>query len=176
MRVIKTYPARNPDLWQSQSQDLAQILSDSVAAGAAIGFMQPVSQDTALVFWQGTVAESVACGARDLFIAEEDGVVLGTVQLIHDMPANQPHRAEIAKMMVAPVARRRGVGRALMKAALQAAKANGKTLVTLDTRTGDVAAPLYAAVGFEVAGHIPDYAFDPDGQARHSTTYMYCKL
>ena len=176
MRVIKAYPARDPDLWHKQSQSLAQILIDSVDLGAAIGFMQPLDMAAALAFWQGTVAESVSRGERDLFIAEEDGAVLGTVQLIHDMPANQPHRAEIAKMMVAPAARRRGVGRALMQAALDAAKANGKTLVTLDTRTGDVAAPLYAAVGFEVAGHIPDYAFDPDGQARHSTSYMYCKL
>lgn len=176
MRVIKAYPARNPDLWQRQSQHLAQILIDSVNLGAAIGFMQPLDMNTALAFWQSTVADSVSRGARDLFLAEEDGVVLGTVQLIRDMPANQPHRAEIAKMMVAPAARRRGVGRALMQAALKTAKANGKTLVTLDTRTGDVAAPLYAAVGFEVAGHIPDYAYNPDGQALHGTTYMYCKL
>ena len=176
MRVIKAYPARNPDLWQRQSQHLAQILIDSVNLGAAVGFMQPLDVNTALAFWQSTVADSVSRGERDLFLAEEDGVVLGTVQLIHDMPANQPHRAEIAKMMVAPAARRRGVGRALMQAALKTAKANGKTLVTLDTRTGDVAAPLYAAVGFEAAGHIPDYAFDPDGQALHGTTYMYCKL
>lgn len=176
MRVIKSYPVRNPELWRQHSQDLAQILSDSVTAGGAIGFMQPMSMAAALAFWQGSVAESVACGERDLFIAEEDGVVLGTVQLIHDMPANQPHRAEIAKMMVAPAARRKGVGRALINAALSSAKANGKTLVTLDTRTGDVAAPLYASVGFEVAGVIPNYAYDPDGQALHATTYMYCKL
>ena len=98
------------------------------------------------------------------------------MQLVLSMPPNQPHRAEIAKMIVHPAARRLGLGRALMEAALDAAKSRGKTLVTLDTRTGDTAEPLYRSVGFEVAGVIPDFAWDPDGRAMHGTTYMYRRI
>ncbi|MBU2865587.1 GNAT family N-acetyltransferase [Pacificibacter marinus] len=176
VQVIKAAPNDKPDLWLAQSRSLAQILVDSVAAGAAIGFMQPLSLEAAQAFWRDTVALSVIQGERDVLIAVENNTVLGTVQLVGNMPPNQPHRAEIAKMMVAPEARRKGIGRALMHAALRTAKGNGKTLVTLDTRTGDVAAPLYASVGFKVAGSIPDFAYDADGQALHGTTYMYCKL
>ena len=104
------------------------------------------------------------------------GDLVGTVQLITAMPPNQPHRCEIAKMIVHPRARRLGIGRSLMNRALHRARELGKTLVTLDTRTGDVAEPLYASVGFEVAGVIPDFAWDPDGKARHATTYMFRRI
>ena len=102
--------------------------------------------------------------------------IVGTVQLLTVMPPNQPHRCEIAKMIVHPQARRLGIGRALMNEALDRARELGKTLVTLDTRTGDAAEPLYASVGFEVAGVIPDFAWDPDGKALHATTYMFRRI
>jgi GNAT superfamily N-acetyltransferase len=155
---------------------LARILADSVALGAAIGFMDSLTRDDAARFWRESVQPEVIAGRRVLFAAERDGDVLGTVQLIVGMPLNQPHRCEIAKMIVHPSARRLGLGRALMTRAIDRARELGKTLVTLDTRTGDVAEPLYASVGFEVAGVIPEYAWDPDGKARHATTYMYRRI
>ena len=155
---------------------LSRILADSVAAGAAISFMAPVPYDQAARFWSRDVLPEVAAARRILFGAERGGELLGTVQLIIGMPPNQPHRCEIAKMIVHPRARRLGIGRALMIRALDRARELHKTLATLDTRTGDVAEPLYASVGFEVAGVIPDYARDPDGRTTHATTYMFRRL
>lgn len=156
---------------------LSQILADSVATGAAISFMAPLSYDDAARFWLEDVRPDVVAGRRILFGAEAgNGDVLGTVQLLTAMPPNQPHRCEIAKMIVHPKARRFGIGRTLMTRALNRARELGKTLVTLDTRTGDAAEPLYASLGFEVVGVIPDYAWDPDGKARHATTYMYRRI
>ncbi len=157
-------------------QALSHILADSVAEGAAVSFMAPLPYDHAARFWSRDVQPEVAAARRVLFGAERDGELLGTVQLITAMPPNQPHRCEIAKMIVHPRARRLGIGRALMNCALDRARELRKTLATLDTRTGDMAEPLYASVGFEVAGVIPDYAWDPDGKAKHATTYMFRRL
>jgi ribosomal protein S18 acetylase RimI-like enzyme len=154
-------------------EDLSQILALSVAEGAAISFMTPLSLEDASLFWSGNVQPEVVAGRRILFGAERAGNLLGTVQLLTAMPHNQFHRCEIAKMIVHPQARRLGIGRSLMNRALNRAGELGKTLVTLDTRTGDVAEPLYASIGFEVAGVIPDFAWNPDGKAKHATTYMF---
>ena len=155
---------------------LVRILTDSVNGGAAISFMAPLSEPDAAQFWQTDVLPQVAQGRRTLFVALHGGELVGTVQLLTAMPPNQPHRAEIAKMIVHPDARRRGIGRALMLHAIAHARHLGKSLLTLDTRTGDPATGLYAAVGFAVAGTIPDFAFDPDGAGLHATTYMYCRI
>lgn len=155
---------------------LSRILADSVALGAAVSFMAPLSDDDAARFWLQDVRPEVVAGRRILFGAEADGDVLGTVQLLIAMPPNQPQRCEIAKMIVHPRARRRGIGRMLMHHAITRARGLGKTLLTLDTRTGDAAETLYASVGFRAAGVIPDYAWDPDGRAQHATTYMYCRI
>lgn len=155
---------------------LASILADSVALGAAIGFMDPLTQEDATRFWRESVQPEVANGRRVLLAARQDGEILGTVQLIIGMPLNQPHRCEIAKMIVHPRARRLGLGRALMTRAMDRARELGKTLITLDTRTGDAAESLYASVGFKVAGVIPAYAWNPDGKATHATTYMYRQI
>jgi len=157
-------------------KDLSRILADSVSSGAAVSFMSPLSYDDAAQFWLRDVRPEVLAGRRVLFGAERDGDLIGTVQLLTAMPPNQPHRCEIAKMIVHPRARRLGVGRSLMTSALDRARALGKTLVTLDTRTGDVAEPLYESVGFATAGVIPDFAWDPDGKAKHATTYMFCRI
>lgn len=159
-----------------RAEALSRLLSLCVADGAAIGFMAPLSVQDAAQFWSQQVRPELVAGRRMAFVAEHGGEVLGAVQLVTAMPANQSHRCEIAKMIVHPRARRRGIGRALMNHALDHACALGKTLVTLDTRTGDVAEPLYASVGFEVAGTIPGYAWDADGKARHATTYMFRHL
>ena len=153
--------------------DLCRVLMDSVAGGAAISFMAPLTKAEAERFWAHDVKSAVEGGSRHLFGAFVDGKLVGTVQLVTGMPPNQPHRAEISKMIVHPDGRRRGLGKALMNEALTLAKRAGKTLVTLDTRPGDVAEPLYKGVGFKEAGVIPDFAFDPDGAKRHATTYMY---
>ena len=162
-----------PSEVEAHLSDLCRVLVDSVADGAAISFMAPLGEAQAAQFWRNDVKPALEGGNRLLFGAFVDGRLVGTVQLVIGMPPNQPHRAEISKMIVHPDGRRRGLGKALMTAALDAAKRLGKTLVTLDTRTGDVSEALYRGVGFEKAGVIPDFAFDPDGTTRHATTYMY---
>ena len=153
--------------------DLCRVLMDSVADGAAISFMAQVTKTEAERFWLHDVRSAVETGSRRLFAAFVGGRLIGTVQLVIGMPPNQLHRAEISKMIVHPDGRRRGLGTALMNTALGAAKQTGKILVTLDTRTGDVSEALYRGIGFQAAGQIPDFAYDPDGTRRHATTYMY---
>lgn len=155
---------------------LSTILADSVDKGAAISFMAPLSYEDAASFWLNDVLPEVAAGRRVMFGAERGDTMVGTVQLLTAMPPNQQHRCEVAKMIVHPSARRLGVGRSLMARAIEHVSELGKTLITLDTRTGDAAEPLYTSAGFQVAGIIPDFAWDPDGQARHATTYMYRRV
>jgi len=161
---------------ESEVDSLCRILADSVETGAAVSFMFPVSECAAKRFWLEDVRHEVSAGRRLLFGAEIDGHLVGTTQLILAMPPNQPHRGEIAKMIVHPSARRRGVARSLMLHVLDRAKERGKTLITLDTRTGDSAERLYRALGFETAGVIPRFAQDPDGRAAHAATFMYREI
>ncbi|PWJ21598.1 GNAT family N-acetyltransferase [Jannaschia seohaensis] len=156
--------------------DLCRVSIDTVAEGAAIGFIAPLDPAEAERFWSRDVKAAIGSGARLLFGALMDGKIVGTVQLVVGMPPNQSHRAEISKMIVHPDYRQRGIGKRLLLRAFDAARRAGKTLVTLDTRTGDVSEWLYQAVGFERAGIIPDFALDPDGRALHATTYMYRRL
>lgn len=155
---------------------LCDILQHTVAEGGAVGFLAPLPRTAAAAFWTTSVRPEVASGARQIFGAFAGSELRGTTQLLLQMPANQPHRAEIAKMMVHPDARRLGLATALLEAAFSAARAAGKTLLTLDTRSGDTAEQLYTRLGFASAGLIPDYALDPDGDALHATTYMYKRL
>ncbi|PHR23353.1 MAG: GNAT family N-acetyltransferase [Hoeflea sp.] len=164
------------DELDAHADALAEIMARTVEDGAAIGYMQPFSHTDGLAFFTGQVFPEVRAGRRRLLVAGLDGKTVGSVQLITVLPPNQPHRCEVAKMMVHPSARRKGVGRALMQALDAEARAAGKTLVTLDTKTGDKAEPLYRAAGFQTAGVIPCYALDPDGKAQHATTYMYKAL
>ncbi|MEJ8563556.1 GNAT family N-acetyltransferase [Yoonia sp. GPGPB17] len=163
----------SPSDIETHLADLTRVIRDSVLDGAAISFMATLTDAEAQRFWNDDVRSGLEFGSRLLFGALVDGRLVGTVQLVVGMPPNQPHRAETSKMVVHPESRRLGLGKALMTAALEAAERSNKTLVTLDTRTGDVAGALYRSVGFEKAGVIPDFAYDPDGQARHATTYMY---
>jgi len=168
--------ALGPDELDAHAEALAQIMADTVEEGAAIGYMQPFALADGLAFFATQVFPEVRAGRRGLLMARLDGEAAGSVQLITSLPPNQPHRCEVAKMMVAPAARRNGIGRALMHALDTHARAAGKSLITLDTRTGDHAELLYRAAGFEIAGVIPGFARDPDGKALHATTYMYKKL
>lgn len=161
---------------ESHLDQLAELLHTCVHHGASISFVMPFSLDQARDFWQKRVAPGVANGSRLLLAAFDEGRLVGTVQLDCDTPPNQPHRAEICKLMVHPDARRRGIARELMLAAEHHARQRSKTLLTLDTRTGDHAEPLYLALGYDVAGRIPDYAWNTDMSALHATTLMYKRL
>lgn len=152
---------------------LADVLIDCVEGGASVSFMGPLAREKAVGFWRG-VAEGVARGERVLLVAEDaDGTIVGTVQLVTAMPENQPHRAEVAKMLVHRRARRQGLAQRLMAAVDQAAREAGKTVLVLDTVTGGDAERLYARAGWQRVGVVPDYALMPDG-APCGTTF-FCK-
>jgi GNAT superfamily N-acetyltransferase len=154
----------------AQIDGLAEVLIDCVEGGASVSFMSPLSRERAVAFWR-RVADGVAAGQRALIIAEDAQEICGTVQLIFAEPENQPHRADLAKMLVHRRARRRGLGAALMRAARDC----GKTLLVLDTVTGGDAERLYERLGWLRVGVIPGYALFPTG-ALCSTTYFYRKL
>lgn len=152
---------------------LADVLIDCVEGGASVSFMAPLARGKAEAFWRG-VGEKVAAGAVELLAAELDGAVVGTVQLIVAQPENQPHRADLAKMLVHRRARRRGVGDALMSAAESLARARGKTLLLLDTASDD-AERLYRRQGWIEVGRVPGYALLPDGRP-YDTIFFYKQL
>lgn len=158
----------------SEIQALADLLIDCVDGGASVSFMHPLSMEKALVFWQ-SVADGVARGDRALLVADDETGIVGTVQLILAQPENQPHRADLAKMLVHRRARRQGVGEALMQAAEQLARDCGKSLLVLDTVTGSEAERLYSRLGWQCCGVIPNYALWPRG-GLCSTTYFYREL
>jgi GNAT superfamily N-acetyltransferase len=155
---------------------LAEVLIDCVEGGASVSFMSPLPHHRALAFWQGVI-DSARRGERIVLVAEEadSGIIVGTVQLLLAMPDNQPHRADVAKMLVHRRARRRGLGAALMQAAETAARAAGRTLLVLDTVTGGDAERLYTRQGWQRVGVIPGYALWPDG-GLCDTTYFYKTL
>lgn len=150
---------------------LATVLIDCVEGGASIGFMLPITRDRAVTFWT-RVAKAVADGRRAILVAEDDQGICGTVQLVLDMPDNQPHRADLVKMLVHRRARRAGLGAALMRAAEDLARECGRTVLVLDAVTKGDASRLYERLGWQRAGDIPAYALMPDG-APCSTTYYY---
>jgi ribosomal protein S18 acetylase RimI-like enzyme len=155
---------------------LAGILHASVHSGASVGFILPFTLEDAAAFWRDRVMPAAQSGARLVLLARLDGRLAGTVQLILDTFPNQRHRAEIAKLLVHPDARRLGIGRALMLAAEEIARAERRTLLTLDTRTGDTAEPLYRSLGYIPAGVIPGYARSPLFPEFEATTIMYKPL
>ena len=164
-----------PDEAAKHVPALAQLLMDCVAGGASVSFMHPLCRDRAEAFWRG-VTDGAARGDRVLLVAEDAaGAVLGTVQVLLAMPENQPHRGEIAKLLVHPRVRRRGIAAALMGAADEAARAEGKSLLVLDTVTGGDAERLYPRLGWQRCGVIPDYALWPRG-GFCSTTVFYKPL
>ena len=151
---------------------LAELLVACVEAGASVGFMHPMALEKSLRFWRRVAGEAER-GDRALIVAEDDGgTLVGTVQLVLALPENQPHRADVAKMLVHPTARRRGVARRMLAAVDDVARSEGRTLLVLDTVTGSAAERLYASAGWQRAGEIPGYALMPDG-APCSTTVFY---
>ena len=150
---------------------LSTILLDCVAGGASVGFMAPLSIETARTFWR-RVATDVANGDRALLVAEDDQGPVGTVQLVVAQPQNQPHRADLAKMLVHRRARRRGLGAALMLAAEDLARDFGKSLLVLDTVTGGDAERLYTRLGWMRCGVVPRFALFPDGRYCDTTFFF----
>ncbi|KQU80299.1 MULTISPECIES: GNAT family N-acetyltransferase [unclassified Rhizobacter] len=152
---------------------LSAVLIDCVDGGASVGFMQPFDPARAQAFWR-RVADGVARGERALLVAEDALGIVGTVQLVLDQPDNQPHRADLCKMLVHRRSRRQGTGAALMRAAETLARENGKTLLVLDTANPD-AERLYEREGWQRVGTVPDYALLPEG-GLCATTYFYRRL
>ena len=155
---------------EPQIEELADVLIDCVEGGASVSFMLPLTRDRALKFWR-RVAQGVALGERALLVAEDEHGICGTVQLIFDLPENQPHRADVAKTLVHRRARRTGLGAALMHAAEATARECGKTLLVLDAVTGGDAARLYERLGWVRVGDIPGYALMPQGGLCSTTVY-----
>lgn len=156
--------------------DLATILHACVTDGASVGFVSPFSLSDAARYWRETVFPSVMKGGRFLFVATHAGRAIATVHLVVEMMPNQQHRAEVSKLLVHPDGRRKGIARALMIAVEAKAREIGRGLLTLDTRTGDHAEPLYRSLGFEVVGCLPGFALSPDRSCYEATTYMYKPL
>ena len=144
---------------ETSAEKLAEVLLDCVAGGASVSFMREMTRDQALGYWR-SVAAGVRAGTRVLFAA---GDVDGTAQLLLDMPPNQPHRAELAKMLVHRRARRMGLARALFQAVEAEARRRGRSLLTFDTISGSAAERLYISCGCTKIGEIPEYALMPDG-------------
>lgn len=160
----------DPDEAASRIEQLADVLLDCVEGGASVSFMLPMARETALDFWR-KAADGAARGERTLIVAEDDEGIAGTVQLITDMPENQPHRADVAKLLVHRRARGAGIGRKLMEAVEDAARAQGRRVLVLDTASS-TAERLYERLGWQRVGMVPDYAYMPDG-ALCATVFFY---
>lgn len=154
----------------SAERRLAEILVACVEHGALVSFLKPLSLEVALGFWK-KVAADVAAGRRVLLAAWLDGALVGTVQLNLDMPQTQPHRADLGKLLVDPAIRRRGVGRALMRRAEQAAQRLRRRLLVLDTEADGPGEALYRSLGWQEAGRIPRFALDATGTARDALLF-----
>jgi GNAT superfamily N-acetyltransferase len=158
---------------ETHVRGLAELLIDCVDGGASVSFLHPLAVEKALDFWR-RIAHGVAQGERALLVAEDAGGLVGTVQLILDQPENQPHRADLSKMLVHRRARHQGLGEGLLRAAENIARDCGKSLLVLDTASAD-AERLYVKLGWQRCGVIPGYALLPHG-GLCDTTYFYRKL
>jgi GNAT superfamily N-acetyltransferase len=155
-------------------RQLAELLVDAIHSGSGLSFLAPLELDTAEAFWRRTIE-----GAHErtvIFVARDETGIVGTVQLQPVWPPNQPHRADVAKLIVHRRARRAGIGRALMQALEERAAAMGFTLLVLDTVRGDAAERLYAAMGWQRVGVVPNFALNPDGVTYCDTVFFYKAL
>lgn len=143
-------------------EQLSQLLVDVVAHGGSVSFMHPLALDDARAFWRTSLA-AAARGERMVLGAWDGEVLAATVSLLLDCPPNQPHRADVAKMMTRLSHRSRGLAAALLRDAEALAAARGKTLLVLDTASEGGAGPLYERLGYKLSGEIPDYALKPHG-------------
>jgi len=159
---------------EREIRGLSEVLIDCVEGGASVSFMLPMTMEKARAFWV-KAADSAARGERMIFAAEDaSGAIVGTVQVVLDLPENQPHRGDLSKMLVHRKARQLGVGAALLTAAEEGAASVGKTVLVLDTAS-DAAERLYRRHGWQYSGTIPDFALMPDG-AFCATHIFYKRL
>ncbi len=163
----------NGDEVRQRVGELSDILTDAVASGASVNFMAGFSNDDGRKFWRDQIP-GIAAGEKRLFVGDDGKRLVGTVMLTFAHQPNAPHRAEIGKMLVVSSVRRQGVGRRLLMAAEDAARATGRTLLLLDTETGSAGDRLYRSCGWTEAGRVPDHAFRPDG--RLAETVMFYKV
>lgn len=177
IRIEEWRPA--PEAAASVERDLdmlADVLHAVVHLGAGVSFIVPFTMDDARGFWREKVLPGVRSGTRHVLLARRDGRIVGTVQLDCAMPPNQRHRAEVAKLLVHPDARRRGIARALMIALEAIARTESRTLLTLDTWTGGHAETLYRSLGYVEVGVIPRFARGSTTTALESATFMYKEI
>jgi GNAT superfamily N-acetyltransferase len=149
---------------------LCDVLIDCVVGGASVSFMLPMTLDKAETFWRHSISQASE-GERIILVAEDDFGIAGTVTVLLNQPENQPHRGDVAKMLVHRRARRQGLGAVLLAAAERAAFDAGKTLLVLDTVTGGDAERLYSRANWRRCGVIPDYALWPDGRPCATTVF-----
>jgi ribosomal protein S18 acetylase RimI-like enzyme len=161
---------------ETHMDELADLLQACVQDGASVNFVLPYAHEDAKAFWIRKVLPRMDGGGLVVLVAWIDGKIAGSVQLDHDTPPNQPHRADVKKLLVHPAFQRRGIGRTLMTEIEQRAMVLGRTLLTLDTRTGDKGEPLYKSLGFQVAGIIPNYSRDARLDQYDPATFMYKAL
>lgn len=159
------------DALSSHLHSLCDVLENCVSGGASVSFMHPLSREKSLQFWSD-VAASVARGERIVLVAQDNaGEIVGTVQVVLAQPENQPHRADVSKLLVHEKARRQGLARRLMDALEGEALAHGKSVLVLDTSTGSGAEHFYQQCGWQRVGEIPRYALMPDGNVTATTIF-----
>jgi ribosomal protein S18 acetylase RimI-like enzyme len=171
--TISTFSA---DDIASHVGELGALLHACVHDGASVGFVLPYTPAEGEAFWTTRVLPAVRDGVRLMLVAQTGGAIAGSVQLGHDTLPNQPHRAEVSKLLVHPDFRRQGIARALMAELERHASQLGRSLLTLDTRTNDMAEPLYRSLGYTTVGVIPGYCLDPFEDRLDSTTIMFKAL
>jgi GNAT superfamily N-acetyltransferase len=162
---------RAETLSERELEGLSDVLIDCVEGGASVSFLLPMTREKALAYWRET-AKSLARGERAVFIAEQDSAIAGTVQVLWAQPENQPHRGDVAKMLVHRRARKAGLGAQLLQAAEEHARSLGKTLLVLDTVTGSDGHRLYSRQGWQLCGEIPNYALWPGGGLCPTTVFF----
>jgi ribosomal protein S18 acetylase RimI-like enzyme len=167
--------AEKPELLRELG-GLSQILHACVHEGASVGFVLPFELADAEAYWRASVAPALDKRDRRLFLARLGGKLIGSVQLGLATPPNQPHRAELAMLLVHPGAHRMGVARALIGALEVSARAEGRRLITLETRSGDRAEPLLLSMGYEVAARIPGYVRDPRVERYDAMSFLFKPL
>ncbi len=153
---------------------LATIIVDAAAHGASVNFLAGFTIEEAKAFWRGQIAD-IADGSRHLLVADDGGALIGTVVLAKASQPNQPHRADVGKMLVLSNARRRGLGRRLLSEVEALAKAQGRTLLMLDTHTDSAGEHLYRNCGWTIYGVVPGHALMPNGKPA-PTTFFYKQL
>ena len=160
----------------AEAEALADLLFEVVSGGASVNFVHPFDRSDSLALWTDEFLPQVERGERLLLLAYIDGTVAGSAQLVLHQVPNQRHKADVAKVLVHPRFRRRGVARALMVELEAAARRHARTLLVLDTETGSPAEFLYRSLGFTSIGAIPNYCVDNTGTAFLSATFMFKPL